>query len=113
MEVDGPHCQQAPCALCCWLMPAGGTHPPDWEAFVKVFAILRVNPVHPGFHEHWHYILAWAYHKCCLDAAHKWKITGTLSAEVRWVGRGKLPLKERTVNDMWAAVLQAAEEAGL
>ena len=83
---------------------ARGAYLPGWAAFAKVFDMPKVNPVCLGFREQWHYILAWAYRKCCLDTTHKWKVTGDPPTEVRWLGGGKLLLKERMVDAMWVVV---------
>ena len=84
-------------------MPAGGAYPLDWVAFAKAFEIPRVDLACPGFYEQWQYILAWVYCKHCLDAARKWKVDRNPPVEVCWLGEGKPPLKERMVNDLWAA----------
>ena len=73
----------------------------------------RVDPARLGFREQWHYILAWAYHKHCLDATHKLKIGGSPPPEVRWLGAGKPLPKERMVDTMWAAAQEATTEAEL
>ena len=80
--MEDQHWPQAPRMLRCQIMPAGGAYPPDWVAFAKTFDTPRVDPSCPGFCEQWHYILAWVYHKHCLDATHKWKVASIPPVEV-------------------------------
>ena len=73
------------------IMLPSGDFPLDWELFAHHFATLRVDPSRPHFPEKWQFVLVWAYHRRCLDAAHKWGVEDATLKEVCWMGNGKLP----------------------
>lgn len=73
---------QAPHVLYRHIMPPTGTYPLDWQLFARHFATPRVDPSRPRFPEKWQFILARAFRKCSLDAAHKWGVEGSPPLEV-------------------------------
>ena len=82
-------------------MPPTGRYPPDWELFTHQFATLHVDPSRPGFQEKWRFILAWAYRKRSLNAAHKQGVKDSPLPVVRWLGGEKPPQREPTMTLLW------------
>ena len=63
--------------------------------------------------EKFQFILAWAFCKHSLDAAHMRGVEGSPLPEVHWLGHGKTPRQEHTMTLLLEAMHRFAAEAGL
>ena len=94
-------------------MPPCRAFSPDWELFTHHFITPWVDPSRPRFPEKWQFILAQAFCKRSLDAAHKRGVEDSPPPEVRWLGSRKPLWQDPAMKLLWRAAHQFVDEAGL